>query len=89
MLEDLDDAVHQTETNHLCQYQTGHEGEHVCLAQSQDRPDNTSTAWWVIWPAPASSYRLAALPECPATAADLNDDSLCLHPKGHPGDHSW
>ncbi|MFD4955327.1 hypothetical protein [Streptomyces sp. NPDC058451] len=90
VLEDLDDAVHQAETDHRCAYQAGHEGEHVSLAQSQDRPDGTSTAWWVTWPARhTASYRLAVLPECPATGADHNDDGLCLHPEGHPGNHKW
>lgn len=86
MLEkDLDDAVHQAETDHRCQYQAGHKGPHVCLAQSQDRPDGTSTAWCVTWPTPNDTvYRLAVLPECPALAAHLNDDSLCLNPEGHP-----
>ncbi|MDQ0988786.1 hypothetical protein [Streptomyces sp. V3I7] len=90
MLEDLEDAVHQAETDHRCQYTAGHEGPHIRLAQSQDRPDNTSTAWWVSWPIPdGTPYRLAIMPECPATAADSNDDGLCLHPSGHPGDHCW
>ncbi|MFD8133813.1 hypothetical protein [Streptomyces mirabilis] len=90
MLEDLDNAVHQAETDHRCQYQAGHEGPHVCLAQSQDRPDGTSTAWWATWPSlDDTGYRLAVLPECPATAAHLNDDGLCLNPAGHPGDHRW
>ncbi|MGW7614053.1 hypothetical protein ACWGKW_43910 [Streptomyces sp. NPDC054766] len=90
MLENLDDAAHQTETDQRCAYQTGHEGPHVCLGQSQDRPDDTNTLWWVTWPAPDNStYHLAVLPGCPATAADRNDDDLCLHPEGHPGKHSW
>ncbi|MEU1502606.1 hypothetical protein [Streptomyces sp. NPDC005732] len=90
MLEGLDDAAHQAESEHRCQYQTGHKGPHVCLAQSQDRPDGTSTAWWVNWPSPGkAAYRLDVLPVCPATAAHLNDDGLCLHPQGHPGDHWW
>ncbi|MEU4878430.1 hypothetical protein [Streptomyces sp. NPDC021608] len=90
MLDGLGDAAFQAETDRLCQYQAGHEGEHVCLAQSQDHPDDTSTAWWVTWAAPGNTaYRIAVLPECPVTAAALNGDSLCLHPEGHPGDHSW
>jgi hypothetical protein len=90
MLDDLDDAVHQAETHYRCQYTAGHDGPHVCLTQSQDRPDGTSTAWWVCWPVPGTmTYRLIVMPECPATAADHNDDGLCLHPAGHPGDHRW
>jgi hypothetical protein len=90
MLEELDDAVHEAETDHRCQYTTGHDGPHVCLAQSQDRSDGTSTDWWASWPAtPQASCRIAVLPVCPATAADHHDDGLCLHPAGHPGSHWW
>ncbi|MFJ9752625.1 hypothetical protein [Streptomyces chartreusis] len=91
MLERLPDAVHEAEAHHRCQYTAGHEGPHIRLAQSQDRRDGTSTAWWVSWPQPDSGapYILTALEECPATATDLNDDGLCLHPAGHPGSHSF
>ncbi|MCX4673547.1 hypothetical protein OG453_44125 [Streptomyces sp. NBC_01381] len=89
MLENLTDAVHEAETHHRCQYTAAHNGPHVRLAQSQDRADNTSTAWWVCWPASDTSrpYALTIMDECPATAAAANDDDLCLHPAGHPGSH--
>ncbi|GHC90082.1 hypothetical protein GCM10010349_78210 [Streptomyces flavofungini] len=91
MLEDLEDAVHEAETHHRCQYTAGHDGPHVRLAQSQDRPDNTSTTWWVCWPAPHTGhpYTLTVIDECPATAAADNDDGLCLLPAGHPGNHQF
>ncbi|MBT1098081.1 hypothetical protein [Streptomyces sp. Tu102] len=91
MLEDLEDAVHEAEARHRCQYTTGHEGPHVCLAQSQDRPDGSGTAWWVSWSLPDNNglYTLTVMEECPVTADDLNDDGLCLHPAGHPGSHRF
>ncbi|MFI1769386.1 hypothetical protein ACH41H_46270 [Streptomyces sp. NPDC020800] len=90
LLEDLDDAVHEVAADHSCQYTVGHDGPHVCLAQSQDHSDDTSTSWWVCWPtSPNGAYRITVLPECPATAADQHDDGLCLHPSGHPGNHWW
>ncbi|MFD3933031.1 hypothetical protein [Streptomyces sp. NPDC058614] len=90
MLDSHSHAVHQAEAAHRCQYGADHSGQHVALAQSQDYPAATSTAWWTRWPVPhTQGYEIKVIEECPASGVDSNDDALFLHPIHHPGGHWW